>query len=177
MHKKNPDIRMNRTAAFAGGLIVPVLLVFAQTAALQDSTAYGAEEQPFVNSLGMEMVRIEAGAFRMGSLNPMPEALGGPQGLPQGDYDEQPVRNVTISKPFFMSVTEVMAKQYRAFRPQYKGKGGSNLPARGISWYDAAAFCKWLSEKEGKAYRLATEAQWEEESGIRLAKRPMRRRG
>ena len=30
-----------------------------------------------------------------------------------------------------------------------------------VSWNDAVAFCKWLSRKEGKSYRLPTEAEWE----------------
>jgi sulfatase modifying factor 1 len=30
-----------------------------------------------------------------------------------------------------------------------------------VSWNDAVAFCKWLSKKEGKSYRLPTEAEWE----------------
>ena len=30
-----------------------------------------------------------------------------------------------------------------------------------VSWNDAAEFCKWLSHKEGKLYRLPTEAEWE----------------
>ncbi len=30
-----------------------------------------------------------------------------------------------------------------------------------VSWNDAVAFCEWLSRKEGKTYRLPTEAEWE----------------
>jgi len=34
-------------------------------------------------------------------------------------------------------------------------------PVVGVSWHDAIAFCQWLSKKEGKTYRLPTEAEWE----------------
>jgi formylglycine-generating enzyme len=34
-------------------------------------------------------------------------------------------------------------------------------PVVNVSWSDAVAFCKWLSKKEGKTYRLPTEAEWE----------------
>ena len=30
-----------------------------------------------------------------------------------------------------------------------------------VSWNDAVAFCQWLSRKEGRKYRLLTEAEWE----------------
>src|SRR5436190_7635281 len=34
-------------------------------------------------------------------------------------------------------------------------------PVLNVTWYDAVAFCDWLSRKEGKRYRLPTEAEWE----------------
>jgi len=35
------------------------------------------------------------------------------------------------------------------------------LPVVGVSWYEAVAYCYWLSAEAGKAYRLPTEAEWE----------------
>ena len=34
-------------------------------------------------------------------------------------------------------------------------------PVINVTWNDAAAFCDWLSKKEGRTYRLPTEAEWE----------------
>jgi formylglycine-generating enzyme required for sulfatase activity len=106
------------------------------------------------NSLGMTMVRIEPGSFEMGSAG--------------GDWDERPVHEVTISRSFVMSATEVTNAQYEQFDPdhrQLRGKlGFSKEDGEAVvfvSWEQATAFCKWLGDKEGKPYRLPTEAEWE----------------
>jgi formylglycine-generating enzyme required for sulfatase activity len=49
--------------------------------------------------------------------------------------------------------------------PLYWGRtmyfGDDRYPISGISWYEAYAYCQWLSEETGKLYRLPNEAAWE----------------
>ncbi len=113
------------------------------------------------NSVGMELVRIPAGSFMMGESRPVSAALQGPVSGAYGNEDEVPVHRVTLTYEFLMSVREVTAEQYRQFRADYVGPEPFQDDASGVSWTDAVAFCDWLSVKEGRPYRLPTEAEWE----------------
>ncbi|HUW19342.1 MAG TPA: SUMF1/EgtB/PvdO family nonheme iron enzyme [Sedimentisphaerales bacterium] len=125
------------------------------TAVAPAHAAQMPKERTFTNTVGIKLVRIEPGAFMMGQR----------QG---GDFDEQPVHKVNITKPFYVAAAEVTNAQYEMFDPEhikYRGSRGlsknDNEAAGFISWNDAANFCRWLSKKEGKPYRLPTEAEWE----------------
>ena len=119
-----------------------------------------------------EMVLVEAGSFQMGSTD--------------GLADEQPVHTVHITRPFYIAKHAVTLEEYDRFcddtigirRPKDKW-GRGNRPVMSVTWYDAVAYCNWLSEKEGLSpcysgkgkltwcdfsadgYRLPTEAEWE----------------
>jgi formylglycine-generating enzyme required for sulfatase activity len=134
-----------------GGVLVLGLATVAATAA----------KGPFTNSCGMRMLPIPAGSFLMGETGPVPEELSGPDWGAYGNHDEVPVHKVALSRSFHMAETEVTAEQFRQFRADYQGPELFAPSAAGISWTEADAFCHWLSEKEGKTYRLPTEAEWE----------------
>jgi len=104
----------------------------------------------------MKFVRIKAGKFVMGS--PDNEA-----GHRKG---EGPQRKVTISKPFYIGVTEVTQAQYTAVTGKNpstsrRRPNSKNNPVDEVSWNDCDAFCRALSKKAGQPVRLPTEAEWE----------------
>ncbi len=102
----------------------------------------------FITSIGIKMMPIPGGTFRMGSN--------------VGDSDEKPLHIVTLSA-FEMSATEITQGQYMAVmgtNPS-KVKGDDNLPVENVSWEDAVAFCRILSQKTGGKFGLPTEAEWE----------------
>jgi len=100
----------------------------------------------------MKMVLIRPGKFMMGS----------PYSGHGWGKEADPQHEVTISKPFYMGVTEVTQAQYEAVMGTNPSnfKGAAN-PVDGISWNDATDFCKKISEKTRQAVRLPTEAEWE----------------
>jgi formylglycine-generating enzyme required for sulfatase activity len=45
--------------------------------------------------------------------------------------------------------------------PPYARFNGPNQPVVGVSWYEASAYCAWLSSRLGYTVRLPSEAEWE----------------
>lgn len=138
------------------------------------------------NSVGMQLIRIPAGEFWMGSAT-----------NESGRWDDEYRHRVAITKSFYMAVHEVTIGQFRQFvnatahktEPETDRTGGfgfnvNQRPIRGrydrvfswksagysqtdqhpvanLTWNDANAFVEWLSREEGVRYRLPTEAEWE----------------
>jgi len=107
-----------------------------------------------------ELVEIPAGSFTMGT----------PASERTREADET-LHGVTISKSFFMGVSEVTQAEFRAIMGWNPSAfaGCPSCPVEGVNWYDAVAFCDRLTARhreEGKIaedakYRLPTEAEWE----------------
>ncbi len=114
-----------------------------------------------VEGLNLEMVKIPAGNFEMGS----------PDDEKDGRNEERPRHEVTIAKPFWMGKYPVTQAQWKAvaalpqinrnLNPNPSKFEGDNLPVEYVSWYDAEEFCARLATHTQRAYRLPTEAEWE----------------
>ncbi len=121
-----------------------------------------------------DMISVQGSTFMMGTND--------------GETDEQPAHKVQLSD-FYIGKFEITVKQYRQFceeterdfpKPPPKTsdpRTGENWyfehpnvkewvwqdewPIVNITWYDAVAYCEWLSDYTGRKYRLPTEAEWE----------------
>lgn len=98
---------------------------------------------PAHNSIGMQFKKLPAGAFAMG------------------------MRQVTLTKPFYLGVHEVTNAQWKQVMGSVPSQWtDDNRPVEQVSWEDAMEFCKKLSavpeeRMAGRVYRLPTEAEWE----------------
>ncbi|PID78357.1 MAG: hypothetical protein CSB21_00765 [Deltaproteobacteria bacterium] len=135
---------------------------------------YGDEYE--ISDLGMKFVYIKPGTFMMGS----PSSESGRDG-------DEKQHKVTLTKGFYMQTTEVTIGQFRQYLKATGNESGvdwsdgdcpinrdssyslsgnefgksNTQPMIEIDWHTAKAFADWLSKRDGKKYRLPTEAQWE----------------
>jgi formylglycine-generating enzyme len=102
------------------------------------------------------MIEIPAGWFEMG--------------CDAGQDVERPVHRVWVDS-FTIAETQVTVAEYAKFldatlRPPPPTWNDPNFnhpehPATAVSWFEATAYCEWLSETTGTHYRLPSEAEWE----------------
>lgn len=86
-------------------------------------------------------------------------------------FDEKPQHRVYLAE-YWIGSTEVTVSQFRAFveATGYSADSAAlpsdrdDHPVTSVSWDDAVAFCKWVSQVTGRAVRLPTEAEWEKAS-------------
>jgi formylglycine-generating enzyme required for sulfatase activity/tetratricopeptide (TPR) repeat protein len=121
-------------------------------------------------------------------MQPVPEGRF-TMGSKSGKSDEEPVREVIISRPFWMARFELSNEQFRyflretgyggdddaigAYLKHFRDGGsmpvGDDYPVVYVSWENACNFTEWLTRRErsggrlpdGYEYRLPTEAEWE----------------
>ncbi|MCY2931705.1 MAG: formylglycine-generating enzyme family protein [Planctomycetota bacterium] len=105
----------------------------------------------FTNSMGMTLAYIPPGEFVMGS--PPTE---------DGRAEHETQHKVTLTQGFYIGIHTVTQAQWKAVMGDSASRfKGDDLPVDEVVWDDAATFCKRLGQKEGKPYRLPTEAEWE----------------
>ena len=104
---------------------------------------------------GPLMVELPAGSYEMGSVG---NSL---------NFDEGPRHRVNVAA-FSVAKYEVTFEEYDRFAratgrrlPYDESWGRGGRPVINVSWDDARAYARWLTEQTGQTYRLPSEAEWE----------------
>jgi formylglycine-generating enzyme required for sulfatase activity len=138
------------------------------------------------SKLSMDMVLVPGGTFTMGS--PAGEANRVENEGPQRQVQVNPfyLCSTETTIELFLAYYHETGSAKKDFveteasKKQEEAKAGVNAitgptpvygdmtmgyskkhPAIGGTWHNATTFCRWLSQKTGKNYRLPTEAEWE----------------
>jgi formylglycine-generating enzyme required for sulfatase activity len=130
---------------------------------------------PLVTVMGIELKRIAAGSFEMGSDKRRHRS---------DSADEEPRHEVRISRSFLMATRKITQAQFEKVlgrNPSHFSAGGGGkekvvglattaFPVECVSFFDALEFCNKLSEEEGfRPYYQLSELQRDADGSVRLA--------
>ena len=107
---------------------------------------------PVKDGISIDMVRVEAGTFKMGATPEMKNPW----------KDEKPAHQVTLTNDYYIGKYEVTQALWQAVMGNNPSDfKGDNLPVESVSWDDCQEFISKLNRITGKTFRLPTEAEWE----------------
>ena len=118
--------------------------------------------------------------FLAGGVPPPPPPLPQPPVLPRGFTNSLGMKFVPVpGTDVCFCEHETRVQDYAAYAMantsvdrewkdyEYEGRGqGVEHPVVGVSWFDAKAFCAWLSRLERRDYRLPADHEWSVAVGI-----------
>lgn len=189
MKSTRPTKDSNRLRHLVSLIVAAVLSVrcagFSDCAQAEDENR--DKRRPTIsNSLGMTLTLVPAGEFLMGA--PDDDDLAQKHEKPQHKvrigaafYLGRHEVTVTqfqnfVTETGFKTAAESDGKGASGYDPDRRGfeyesgkyswrtpgyTQNGDHPVVNVNWHDAQAFCSWLSKKEGRRYRLPTEAEWE----------------
>lgn len=157
-----------------GGLTQTIKVTLDRAGAAPQA-AQEASPRSTTTGQGQELRRIDPGRFTMGASR-----------REQGRRANENLREVALTRAFYLGVHEVTNAEFRRFRPGHTSGTFQGLmlnddrqPVVNVTWDDAAAYLNWLSERDGlppayergaegfvlirpptRGYRLPTEAEW-----------------
>ncbi|MEI6181285.1 MAG: bifunctional serine/threonine-protein kinase/formylglycine-generating enzyme family protein, partial [Chloroflexales bacterium] len=158
-------------------VLIHLTKLLAETPNDEDATKLQAHAQ--AKWFEAEMVEVPAGPFLMGSSDHDKAA----------DSDEKPQHSLTLPR-YWIGKTPITNAQFRPFvegdgytnqaywtpvgwqwreaekivKPDNWDDAkwnGADYPVVGVSWFEAVAYCRWLTKQTGIEFRLPTEAEWE----------------
>jgi formylglycine-generating enzyme required for sulfatase activity len=144
LYEKDPDAGIHSAARF-------LLQKYGRQRVLDDfdrrpAPAAGGDHVWVRNGQGQTLVVLRG---------PVEVLVGSPGDEPRHDRYAELQRRVRIDRSFAVGTTEVTLEQFLRFRrdhsPPEAYTAGPGGPATMLTWYDAIAYCRWLSEREGFA--------------------------
>ena len=145
--------------------VFSIILIFNSCVISNKMNSYFVQSLPSIkNSMNIIFLEVPKGSFEIGC-NSFDSYC---------DDDEKPSRKVKFEKTFYFSKYEVTVGEFRLYAKSklvQKGKDTWNNcfgmkqtedhPVICVNWFEAKNFANWLSDREGKRYRLPTQAEWE----------------